>query len=287
MSDTKNHIFIEDFYNYRDYLNNYLNAAKIKNRQFSIGAWSKKLGLKSTAALSKVLSGEREITDLQIDKLVQYFKFSKQEELTFRSLVSISKMNISAQDKAYLCRKIYDSKKNRKLKSRRIALDQFNLFANNLPFAIYELCKLPNIHLDKLAQLFPQSNQQEITDSVKTLNRLSLISISKENFVHSQLMNLETSDDFPSEAIKHYHRNNFKQASQKIDSIPVEFREFQSLLFLMNTQNLNQYKEIIRTFVNSVESTGKSDQVNQLYSIQVQLFPVSESFPPTQPLNQE
>lgn len=250
----------------------------MKNPQFSIGAWSKKLGLKSTAALAKVLSGEREATETLVTKLIDYFKFTKQEGLTFRSLVSISKMKISDQDKALLCQKIYSQSKSRKLESRRVALDQFNLFATNIPFAIYELGKLPGLTVKKLTSYLSDSKESDVMESIKTLSRLNLVEVSTDQVIKSKKLHLETTDDIPSEAIKHYHKNGLSNAAQKIDDISVEFREFQSLLLLLNTKNLDRYKKMIRDLMNDIENCDPSGHVNRLYSLQVQLYPVSTEF---------
>ena len=278
MAHSKNHIYIEDFYNYRDYLKNYLITAKVKNPKFSIGAWSKKLGLKSTAALAKILSGEREASDSIIEKLILYFQFSKQESLTFRSLVSISKMKISEQDKALLCQKIYSQSKNKKIESRRIALDQFNLFATNLPFAIYELGKLPGLTVENLTSLLSDSKELDIRESLKTLTRLNLIDVSPEKIIRSKKLHLETTDNIPNEAIKQYHKNGLAQAAKKIDNVAVELREFQSLILLLNTKNLNKYKKMIRDLMDDIENCDQSSQVNRLYTLQVQFYPVSTEF---------
>jgi uncharacterized protein (TIGR02147 family) len=278
VAQSKNKIFIEDFYNYREYLKNYLVTAKIKNPKFSIGAWSKKLGLKSTAALAKILSGERGLGDSVLEKLIIYFQFTKQETLTFRSLVSISKMKISEQDKAALCQKLYSQSKNRKLESRRIALDQFNLFATNLPFAIYELGKIPGLTVKKLMSKLSDSKESDILESIKTLTRLNFIDISSEQTIRSKKLHLETTDDVPNEAIKHYHKNGLTHAAKKIDDVAVELREFQSLLLLLNTKNLAKYKKMVRDLMDDIENCDSSDSVNRLYALQVQLYPVSAEF---------
>lgn len=278
MAKTKTTLYIEDFYNYRDYLKNYLVTSKIKNPQFSIGAWSKKLDLKSTAALAKVLSGEREASEGLVTKLIDYFKFTKQEGLTFRSLVSISKMKISDQDKVLLCQKLYSQSKNKKLESRRIALDQFNLFASNLPFAIYELGKLPGLNLKKLTTLISDSKESDIMESIKTLSRLNLIEISNDQVIRSKKLHLETTDDIPSDAIKHYHKNGLATAAKRIDEIKVEMREFQSLLLMLNTKNIDKYKKMIRDLMDDVENCDPTNTVNRLYSLQIQLYPVSSEF---------
>lgn len=268
----------EQFYNYRDYLKNYLKAAKTKNPKFSIGAWSKKIGLPSTAALSKVLSGERDIGPKMVDKLITYFKFSKQEELSFRALISISKMNISDEDKNYIYKKINTQSKHRKLKSRQIALDQFNLLKSCMPFAIYELCKLPNMDQETLHLKLADYKPSEINEYIRILNRLQLIQILPNKTITAKKFYLETTDEVPSEAIKHYHKENLQMAVKKIDTTPVELREFQSLLFLLNTKNLPKYKEMIRDFINTLETAVESPTVDQLYNFQLQLYPVSNAF---------
>src|SRR5688572_13367238 len=80
------------FTDYRAYLFAHSQQMKRKSPRWSYGSWAKRLHLKSTSSLTKVLQGKREPGEKMTSELVRYFNFARSESQYFRDLVQLNKI---------------------------------------------------------------------------------------------------------------------------------------------------------------------------------------------------
>lgn len=85
------------YLDYRQFLIDYYYLKKEENSYFSYGVWSKKLNIKSTATLSKILTGAREPSHETTLRLIEYFNFDQNEKKHFLLIVKLSGF-ISSQE---------------------------------------------------------------------------------------------------------------------------------------------------------------------------------------------
>lgn len=83
---------IFSFNDYRSFLLAYAHVMKEKNPRWSFGAWARRLELKTTSSLTKILQGDRNPGAEITDKFVKYFRFSEQETEYFRDLIRLEKI---------------------------------------------------------------------------------------------------------------------------------------------------------------------------------------------------
>lgn len=84
-----NKLNILEYLDYRQFLIDYYYSKKSESSHFSYGVWSKKLDIKSTATLCKILTGAREPSSETIMKLTKYFDFSENETKHFLLIVKL------------------------------------------------------------------------------------------------------------------------------------------------------------------------------------------------------
>ena len=82
---------------YREFLQNYFHETKQKNPKWSYGSWAKKLGLKDTSSITKIIQGRREPGNKITEKLVSYFAFTGSEAQYFRNLIQLNKIKPNPQ----------------------------------------------------------------------------------------------------------------------------------------------------------------------------------------------
>ena len=125
---------------FRTFLNAY--AQQMKNRQpmWSLGAWSKHLGLSTTSSLTKVLRGERNPGPKMVERFIEYFSFSPEEERHFRELVGLKKFYRDPQLTALLSQNVAA----RKVNSPPIIISErtFSVLSDWQSFAIREKVNL-------------------------------------------------------------------------------------------------------------------------------------------------
>jgi hypothetical protein len=64
---------IKNFGDYRNFLKTHFEIKQKQKPNWSLGAWAKRLDLKATSSLTKIINGEREPGDCITEKLIQYF----------------------------------------------------------------------------------------------------------------------------------------------------------------------------------------------------------------------
>lgn len=241
-----------------------------------MGAWARALGLKSTSSLSKVLNGEREAGPELVEKLIQYFKFNATEQSQFRQWVTISKLKESSEVKTALAKQLETSGNKKDLKARMLEIDQYELLSSVFPLAMRELTRVPAMKIARLKKLLPQISEKEIERMINALTRLGLVKRDSGGAFVACDDHINTTQDIPNDAIQMYHESALDQAKIALKEISPEARNFESLVFLIDSTKLHEAKEKIRAFISSFEIDLNHEQPDQAYQMQIQLYPISQ-----------
>ncbi len=263
-------------FDYRKYLLDHLNEKKKSRPGFSIGMWAKRLGLKSTASLSKVLNGERDAGTQLVNKLIQYFKMDEQSSLQFKNSVVVSKLKVDKETKKKIISSLMSPLASQKVNAKVINADYQNLLKSPLPLALRELSRTAFFTLKEFGAIFPDYTGKEIKAAVDLLLQLNMIQKSEKSKYTAQVEHVSTTDDISSGVIQAYHKTCLRQAAKKVTETSVLEREFQALMFLMNSSDMPKYKEKIRDFLNTIENDIQPESVDQLYQMQIQFYPLSQ-----------
>ena len=269
---------LTDVNDYRDFLRSHAAIKQLNNPHWNYSVWARALGLSSTSSLTKVLSGERKPGPKMVDQFVRYFKFNPEEESHFRSLVLLTKDKQATAMSALLRR---SSQKESSLQKRVLELFEFRLIAEWQHLSIRELFRVKGLSLTaaKIKKLLKDDLSLETIDkSISLLKGLALIQKDKYNELISSDDHIHTQNEIPDSAIRFYHEQKLEQAKRRLNDTRVEERDFQALTLLLNRDDLPAIKEKIRVFVQGLEQEISTQQVDQLYQFQVQLFPVTERF---------
>lgn len=81
---------IFEYLDYRKFLNDYYFLKKEENPHFSYGVWSKKLDIKSSATICKILTDIRPPSNQVVKRLMIYFDFTEKERKHFLLIVKLS-----------------------------------------------------------------------------------------------------------------------------------------------------------------------------------------------------
>jgi uncharacterized protein (TIGR02147 family) len=263
---------------YREFLNSHVEMKELTNPHWNLSVWSRALGLQSTSSLTKVLSGERKPGPKMVDRFVKYFKFNREEEAHFRSLVLLTK-----DKQATFMGALLKSASHREgaLQKRVLELFEFRLIAEWQHLSIRELFRVKGLNLTaaKIKKLFKDEVSVEtIEKSITLLKGLSLIQKNKTNEYFSADEHIQTKNEISDSAVRFYHEQKLDQAKRRLNDTTVEDREFQSLTLLISKEELPAIKNKIRNFMHEIETDLVGKKVDQLFQFQVQLFPVTENF---------
>ncbi|MBY0371533.1 TIGR02147 family protein, partial [bacterium] len=82
---------VYEYNDYRAFLVDHARRMQGKQKRWSYGAWAKRLGLKTTSSITKVVQGQRTPGDKLTESLVGYFRFDPTEAAHFRDLVRLQR----------------------------------------------------------------------------------------------------------------------------------------------------------------------------------------------------
>jgi uncharacterized protein (TIGR02147 family) len=163
-------------------------------------------------------------------------------------------------------------------RTQLIQEDKFNLLSEWYHFAILSLGEIsgnkatPQWISERLA-----ITELQARDALNRLKRLDLISVKSDGSYKQTGKPLTTTDDIPSGAIKAYHRGMIDVAKSKLDTIPVEQREFGAVTMAINPAKIGKAKKMIREFQNQLCEELEVGKKKSVYTLSVQFFPLTET----------
>ena len=273
-----NDLSVLPFADFRAFLNAY--AQEMKNRQpmWSFGAWSKHLGLSTTSSLTKVLRGERNPGPRMVEKFIEYFSFSPEEEVHFRELVSLKKLSRDPRLSALLAQNVASRKK--KDSARIISEPLFSRLAEWQCFAIREMVNLKNFTecpkwiSEKLCQYV---SDQEVKEAIQKLLNVGLLARDSSGRLCLSSADVDTASDIPSDATKRYHEQSLDNAKLALSSVPCQEREFTSSVFVIDKSRIPEVKAMIREFREKLMRSFEQTNGDEVYQLQVSFFPLTKS----------
>ncbi|MCK5073374.1 MAG: TIGR02147 family protein [Bacteriovoracaceae bacterium] len=87
---------------------------------------------------------------------------------------------------------------------------------------------------------------------------------------------LETSEDVISSALQESHAENLEMSRRKLSEIDVSLRDFSSMTIKVNPKRIPEAKSIIREFQDKLESLMETDDAEEVYIFNSQLFPLTK-----------
>lgn len=246
---------------YRSLLMRELSSRKSKNPRFSLRAFAKFLEM-SPAQLSLLINGKKNLTSKQASKIIERLDLTTGDAFNLLSSTTpyLKKLKLELPELHYLPE------------------EEFNLISDWIHFAILSLSKIKNNK--------PNANwiaKKLGIDSLKAmeafmrLQRLGLITVDQSGFKQSTAQ-LTTTTDIPSASIRRYHKTNLDLAKEKLDSEPLERREFSAITMAVNPKKMKKIRKLIDEFTQLIHNELEDDRASEVYTLSIQLFPLTKEY---------
>jgi uncharacterized protein (TIGR02147 family) len=269
---------LRSFTDYRAFLLAYAQDMKSRQATWTYGVWAKKLGLKTTSSITKILSGERDPGPQITEQLVRYFGFKDRDARYFRDLVQLKKIKQDARLSVLLMERM---QKEFPDGSVRLLDDRtFSVIANWYYLPLREMTRMQGFveDADQLAKLLRfKVTARDITRAIEALVELGLLTRDSSGRLKIAQGRVLTSNDISSEAIKRYHEQMLENAKSAVRQVEVKEREITGSTLVMRAANLAEAKEMIREFKTRFAQKFEEDAGDSVYQIQIQLFPLTKS----------
>lgn len=246
---------------YREILLGELTERKARNPLYSIRAFARDLGVGVTT-LSDVLASRRHLSPTNLEKIATRIQLSPTELAASRREIR-HQAGPPAGPEAEL----------------RLQEDAFRLISDWYYFALLSLARLPQSRADAvwIARRLGIS-PLEARDALQRLQRLGYIATDGVR-LRRTASPIRTTENVPSAAIRHHHRQNLRRAEAALDGVEVSRREISSVTLACDRRQLAAAKRMIAEFKGAFEKRFAHRRPNEVYTLGVQFFPATAERP--------
>lgn len=267
---------IEFYTDYRKYLDDYYNEQKKLHSYFSYRYFCSKAGLSSPALYAEVVKGQRNLTSITIDSFIRGMGLTETDAKFFRTLVLFNQASSEGEKVQYL-EQLRGLRK--RVKQEVVPLDLYDYYATWYFPVIRELACLLDWKDDYrvLARAVePPIRKSEATGAVEFLLEKGFLKIGEDKKYHQTNPALTTGSEVSSIAIRRFNEIMARKGTEAIRKYPPPERDIRTLIAGVSAESYPVLKEEIREFFARIVRIVNSDTAaRKVYSLNVQLFPVS------------
>ena len=275
-------INIFEYLNYRDFLKDAYEERHANDWRFSHRFIAEKSGFDSSM-FNKILQGKRNLTDRIIDIFASIFCNGDREKSYFANMVAFNQAKTHSESRQFL-EKLVATKE---CKVEDLAKDQFEYFDHWYHAVVRELVTFyPYVGDDAALGLMvrPPISASQVKSSIALLERLSMIKKNEETGFYEQTQGLVSSGtESYSTAVNAYIQQNLDVAQSAMDRFERGERNLSTLAFGCDDETYNELVEMVRRFRREVLAKVQScKKPNRVFQLGMQLFPLSDPYPPPQ-----
>jgi len=266
-------ISIFDFNDFRSYL---LSAGMpdglYGHTANNLKSWANRLGYKSPSSLTMVLKGTRLPSYDMIRSFVKDLNLNNRERKYFELLVELEKVQAKGKDTSHVLEQINQVTQNSGI--FQLEMKTFSTISEWYYLAIKQLISSPDFINDPewiYKKLRKKVTPSQIKTALENLEELDIIS-NVDGKLKVLKPGLITTNDVPSSAIKRHHYGMIQRALESIDEQKVENRQINSLTMKVEKNKLPEAKKFIFDFLKEFNERYSSNNSNDLYQLNVQLF---------------
>ena len=279
MSEKKPAKKVFEYLDYREFLKDYYNSKKEANPAFSLRVFSDKIGFKAKDFISRVMNGDKNLSNQSIPKVASGLRLGKHETEFFIGLVKFNQAETTEERNAAFEEMQAALKVVRFAEKQHIlGHAQYMVYSHWRHLTIRSLIGLFGFDGDyeTLAkQVHPKITAEEAKKSVKLLEECELIKKNeKGNYVLTE--NAITTGDRTSKlALRGFHQQCLKLAADSIDRDPPGSRHISGLTLGISQEGYERIVERINAFRKEIALIAEEDKnSDKVFQLQFALFPV-------------
>ena len=268
---------IFEYSSYRDFLKDYYDTAKEKNRAFSHRIFAKKAGLTSPNYLHLVISGKRNLSRNFIPQFSTALGLSKREQNYFEALVSLNHAT-TPEAKRYYMELLA---KFRKDKVGVLITDaQFAFLSNWYYPVIREMVTIPGFQEDYewiRERMNFKVGVRSIKKAIATLLQLGLLVRNEEGRLAQADASLTTEDDVANTAAFTFHEQMLTLACDILKSTNGHEREISALTMTLSQRHFDHIRARIREFEDEIARylANNPETGDIVYQMNLQFIPLT------------
>ena len=246
---------------YRDVIKNNFETRLKKNPRYSLRAFARDLEV-SVGRLSEILNSKSGLSLANAEKIANKLDLSAKEKDLFLNQVTLEHGRSSLSRE--IAKKSISNLNSKGLDFVEIDLETFKIVSDWYHYAIMDLVETHSFREDSewIAKRFG-INKFQVEQALERLKKTNLVEI-KNNKIKTTNKTVATTTDVPSEAIKNFHRQILKKASDAIDFQSVEERDITSITVPMDVNLIPELKNKIKKFRREINNWVKEESKTQM-----------------------
>jgi uncharacterized protein (TIGR02147 family) len=268
---------IYSYADYRKYLNDMYLQMKAKRSSCSHRYIEQHVGI-SQGYFSRIISGNKNITDRVIQQFIEFLKLSKNEGRFFENLVKYTQTDDPTVKQMYYSRMMA-------LASPSVAplvKEQFAYFTEVHHVAVRALVELTPINeqsdFEKLGSLLmPPISGNALLESIHLLEKLGLITKDDSNTFHVTDRIVSAGNHPGDLVIRTYLQNSLKTAIEALNSVIAKERMSSVMTVSISPQIYEQVLELLaetRARINTL--VENENNATRIYQLSMNLVPISK-----------
>jgi uncharacterized protein (TIGR02147 family) len=270
------HLF--DYLDYRSYLHDYFNWRKSDEPTFSLRTFMGKVshGLSSSGILSAVLKGKRKLSPSLRLKFAKAMSLAEKESQYFNLLVQFNEAK-SMDEKNHFFAQLSRFRSSR---AKLVKEEQFGLYAKWYYLVVWcffgmdQRQKNPAVIAKRVR---PSITAAQAEESIAVLLKLGLIRKLANGYAPTDA-HIHTEAEVRELVAQHHHREFLEMATQQLDAVQAEERQYQTLVFSASRATFETVKERMLAFQEELREIFSRDKnEDMVYTLNMQLFPNTRS----------
>lgn len=231
-----------------------LSEIQKKNPRFSLRSCAAKVDI-APGAFAELLHNKRPLSDFYAEKIATGLELSPTEKDLLFSFVA--------------------ARSRRMLSQKIIREAELQMMASWESYAILNLMKTNGFKSESewIAKRLAIT-ASKVEECFEILSKLGLIAVKRGKWIRT-FESLNTSQEIPSAALVHAHKQDLLKAIQVLEHTPPSVRSFTSTTMPINLAKLDQAKQLIAKFHRQMTNLLESGNQEEVYNLNVQLFPMT------------
>jgi uncharacterized protein (TIGR02147 family) len=126
-----------------------------------------------------------------------------------------------------------------------------------------------------------QLSRDRLREVINNLVDLKFLVINDRKSYRRTVDPIETTEDFPDDAVKQSHRESLHKSLEALEKVPVSKRDFSSITFAIDPDKIPEAKGLIREFQDKLYEFMSTQKNNtEVYKFNCQLFSLTQPVTP-------
>ncbi len=279
MNENKEQRKIFEYLDYREFLQDYYRIRKEANSSFSLRAFSDKIGFKAKDFISRVMQGEKNLSEQSIQKVASGLRLGKRESEFFAALVLFNQAETAEERNSHYAKMQEILKIVRFSESQHLmAHYQYQVYSDWRHLVVRSLIGMFGFSGDfkELGnRVHPKITPEQAKESVKLLESCGLISKKEDGSYELSQSAITTGNRTSKTALRGFHQKCLKLGADSIDRDQPTERNISGLTLGISKDGYERIVERINAFRKEIAFLAEEDQAaDSAYQLEICFFKV-------------